>query len=175
MLNPSMMRDIDFALHAFDNVRETISHTLRSFPIDEMVKAKVEAMKQIEAMQRPQFYIEPVSYAPIQQIAPGHFVTLCLDIKAQELYEYDNYTHKAEFGEKAKQMFKVLSKVCQAEGEYVATETLRQAGSYKTVGVVYKVIEKINAKANKFVPGKLFESSEGDGYRLNPNYRVHIV
>lgn len=176
ILSSLSIRDIDYALRSFDEVKETVAHALKTFPIDETLKAKVEAAKQIEWVQRPAIYIEPMPVVESGVVTTNTVVTLCLDTKHSELYEYDNYHHRKHFSKKAEQQFKILRKVCEAEGSYVKTADLMKISKYKTIGATYKSIEKINYKASSIgLPDKLVVGSQGDGYRLNPDYRVSVV
>lgn len=175
ILNPSFLRDVDYALRAFDDVKETVVHTLKSFPIGEIIEAKIDAVKQIEWAQRPAVYIEPMLFAEAAT-ASSIVVTLCLDTKQHELYEYDNYRHCMTFSKKADQQFRILRKVSEAEGSYIQTADLMKIGEYKSIDATYKAIEKINQKANSIgLLDRLVVGSQGDGYRLNPDYRVSIV
>ena len=181
ILTPSFMKDVERMLEMREQAQKYFKEALQNINLPQIIKMHEEAVQQYKQAQEP-FYArdfivpaEPVRYAPVESVAVSHIATLCLDTKECELYEYDNYAHRITYSEKAKQQFKLLTLVCEAEGEYVATKDLMKHAGYSSIAATYKAVEKINHKSVRFIPGKLLEGSEGDGYRLNPNFQVHIV
>ncbi len=161
-------------LHIRDEVESYLKQTLKFFPLDELIDSYKKAVASAELINRPTFYIEPMSL--VQTFGPNVVVSLCLDIKHHELYEYDNHKHSHCFSIKADQQFKLLYKICESNDVYIPTSELMKVAGYRSVASTYKAIEKINSVGYQIgLPERLLIGSEGQGYRINQNYTVTVI
>ena len=177
-LSPSLLRDVAHAMQAFDAVKDDVRNTLKIFPIADMIKMRMEAAKQVETLMQPRHEYcvpQPVAYVPETEVYVRTVVSLCFDIKYREIYEHDNRKHNHIFSDRASQQFKILHKLSEKD-TFITTKELMVIGGYKSSGSTYKAIEKINAIGFKIgLPSNLLESSQGEGFRINPDFRISVV
>ena len=171
-------KDLSNFLRARDEAELYLKETLRHFPLTELVENYRKSVAFAESMKGPVFYIEP---SPLIQSCPPPYasnviLSLCLDIKHRELYEYDNHKHSHCFSLKATQQFKLLRKICESTETYVPTAELMEVAGYCSIASTYKAIEKINNVGYQIgLPDALLDGSGGIGYRINKNYTVTVV
>jgi len=177
-LSPSLLRDVAHAMQAFDAVKDDVRNTLKIFPIADMIKMRMDAAKQVETLMQPRHEYcvpQPVAYVPETEVYARTVVSLCFDIKYREIYEHDNRKHNHIFSDRASQQFKILHKLSEKD-TFITTKELMVIGGYKSSGSTYKAIEKINAIGFKIgLPSNLLESSQGEGFRINPDFRISVV
>ena len=176
ILSSSLLRDVAHAIQAFDAVKDDVRNTLKNFPIADMIKLRMDAAKQVETLMqnRHEYYVpQPLANAP--ETSTQTIVSLCFDTKCREIYEHDNRKHNHIFSDRASQQFKILYKLIEKDS-FITTKELMEIGGYKSSGSTYKAIEKINVIGFKIgLPSNLLESSQGDGFRINPDFRISVV
>lgn len=177
-LSSSLLRDVSQAIQTFDVVKDDVRNTLKNFPIADTIKMRMDAAKQVETLMQPrhEYYVpQPVAYVSEAEPCARTVVSLCFDTKCREIYEHDNRKHNHIFSSRASQQFKILHKLSETD-TFVTTKELMAVGDYKSSGSTYKAIEKINAIGFKIgLPGNLLESSQGEGFRINPDFKVSVV
>lgn len=166
-------------LRVRDDAESYLKKALKNFSFEDFFKNYREVIAFAESVRRPMFYIDQMPL--VQTLAPaassGVMLSLCLDVKHCELYEYDNYKHNHSFSKKGIQQFKLLRKVCESNEVYVLTSEIMKVAGYRSIASTYKAIEKINSAGSQIgLPDKLLIGSDvGKGYRINPNYTVTVV
>lgn len=165
-------------LRAKDEAELYLKETLKNFPLTELLESYEKSILFAESTKGPEMYIEPLpliqSYVP--KFSASVTVSLCLDTKHYELYEYDNYKHSHYFSKKAIQQFKLLRKVCDSSEEYVPTGELTKFAGYLSNASTYKAVEKINSAGYQIgLPDRLLLGTESKGYRINPNFSITVV
>lgn len=162
-----------------DETESYLKKALQNFCFEDLFRNYIESIAFVESMRRPMFYIDQMPL--VQTLAPAVsssvMLSLCLDVKNCELYEYDNYKHSHSFSKKGIQQFKLLRKICESNEVYVLTSELMEVAGYHSIASTYKAIEKINSAGSQIgLPDKLLIGSDvGKGYRINPNYTVTVV
>lgn len=172
------LKDLSNFLRVRDEAELYLKETLKHFPLTELIENYKKSVSFAESMKRPAIFIEPSPL--IQTYVPARSanvtMSLCLDIKHSELYEYDNHRHSHNFSKKAIKQFKLLRKICESSEVYVPTEELTKFAGYCSDASTYKAVEKINSAGHQIgLPDKLLIGSECKGYRINQRYNVTVV
>jgi len=177
-ISPSLLREIAQSVQAFDGLKKRVDFGLKSFSFANLIKMRVDEVKQSEALMQPlhEYYVpQTLPYVSETENYTRTVVSLCFDTKYRELYEHENRSHNYVFTKKSDCQFKILQALCNREG-FISTKDLAEIGGYKNVGSTYKAIEKINAIGFKIgLPNNLLQSSQGVGFRLNPDFHVSII